>query len=258
MFMELHENETFFFDLDRTIWNWEDFHPGASDLLESLRSTGRDVYFHTDNTLLTRKGYADRLSDMGFQTAQENVITSGYITAQELSRRGVTEAYVAGESGLISEIQDAGIDISEEAEFAVLGFDRSLSYDKMEKIKEITRKGGTLMTCSTEKFFVKGENIMLHQKPFNSAVKEFTRPELTGKPGEVFRRHFKNYFSYFPGKSAFIGDRLADVKTGNSLGMTTALVMNGTTSEEELRKAEEKEIPDYALTSLHKLRRRII
>lgn len=256
--MELHENESFFFDLDRTIWNWKSFRPGASDLLETLRSTGRDVYFHTDNTLLTRKGYADKISEMGFQTTREEVITSGYVTAQELSRRGVTEAYVAGESGLISEIQDAGIDISEDAEFAVLGFDRSLSYDKMEKIKEITQRGGNLMICSTEKFFLKGEKTMLHQKPSNSAVKEFTDPQLTGKPGEIFQRHFKKYFSYFPGKSAFIGDRTADIVTGNSLGMTTAALMQGAIDEETLRNSREKQIPDYALTSLEKLRRRII
>lgn len=256
--MELHENETFFLDLERTLWNWKEFRPGASDLLESLRSTGRDVYFHTDNSLLAREGYADKLTEMGFRTDEEQVITSGYVAGEELSRRGATEAYVAGESGLVSEIQEKGIDITEDADYAVLGFDRSFSYDKLEKIKEIIRNGGKLMICSSEKFFQNGEEVKLHQKPFNSAAKEFTEPELVGKPSENFRRVFKNYFSYFPGKSAFIGDRTADIVAGNSLGMTTAAVMQGALDEEELRQSEDKEIPDYALTSLHKLRRRII
>ncbi|MFB6116136.1 MAG: HAD-IIA family hydrolase [Candidatus Nanosalina sp.] len=256
--MELHENETFFFDLGRTLWNWKEFRPGASDLLESLKSTGRNVYFHTDNTLLSRKGYADKLTEMGFKTTEDQVITSGYVTGQELSKRGVTEVYVAGESGLVSEIEEAGIDITEDADYAVLGFDRSFSYNKLEKINDIVNDGGKILICSSEKFFQHGDEVRLHQKPFNSAVQEFTEPELTGKPSEVYRRHFKNYFSFFPGKSAFIGDRTADMVTGNSLGMTTAAVMNGAIDEEELRQSEDKEIPDYALTSLHKLRRRII
>ena len=255
--MELHENETFFFDLDRTLWNWDEMKPGAADLIETLRTSNRDVYFHTDNTLLSREGYADKLQNMGFKTNKDDILTSGYVAATELSKRGIQKAYVAGESGLVNEIQGQGIEITEDAEHAVLGFDRNFNYSKLEKIRNIAKNGEAII-CSTEKTFMRSETSHPHQKALNSGIREFSHPKLVDKQSKEYRRHFKKYFSYFPGKSAFIGDRLADVKTGNSLGMTTALVMNGATGEQELRKAEEKKIPDYALTSLHKLRRRII
>ena len=256
--MELHENTAFFLDLDRTLWNWDEMKPGAADLIETLLSTDREVYFHTDNTLFTRQGYTEKLGDMGFKTEEENILTSGHVAARELSRKGVQKAYVAGESGLVNEVQEKGIKITEDAEHAVIGLDRNFSYSKLEKIMKIAQKDGEVFVCSTERTFNRAEKIQPHQKPINSAAKELTDLNLVGKPSDTYRRHFKKYFSYFPGESTFIGDRLADIETGNSLGMTTALVMNGATDEKELRKAEDKEVPDYALTSLNKLRRRII
>lgn len=256
--MELHECDTFFFDLDRTLWNWDEMNSDALDLLETLRTTGNDVYFHTDNTLLSREGYADKLTDMGFQTQKDEIITSGYVLAEELSSQGVQEVYVAGESGLISELQDNDINFSEEAENAVLGFDRSFGYNKLQKIVNISKQDGEVFICSTEKTFERAKKSQPHQKALNKAVEEFTEVQLVGKPSDIYRRRFKRYFSYFPGKSAFIGDRLEDIETGNRLGMTTALVMNGATDEEELKNVEDDQVPDYAITSLNKLRRRII
>jgi len=40
--------------------------------------------------------------------------------------------------------------------------------------------------------------------------------------------------------------------------MSTAAVMQGTIDEEKLRNLEGKQVPDYALTRLDKLRRRVI
>jgi HAD superfamily hydrolase (TIGR01450 family) len=256
--MELSENRTFFFDLDGTLWNWDEFKPGALDLLESLESAGRNIYFHTDNTLHNREGYARKLSKMGFEVDKNQIITSGFIASKVLNGKDVTKAYVVGESGLVSEIQDSGIEISADAEYAVLGLDRSFSYDKLEKLRRIAANGGQVLACSNERFFSRKDKTQVHQKALNSAVKEFTDPKLIGKPSQDFTDSFKNYFSYFPGKSVFIGDRPSDIEAGNKLGMSTAAVMQGTIDEEKLRNLEGKQVPDYALTRLDKLRRRVI
>jgi len=256
--MQLHECDTFFFDLDRTLWAWDEMKPSALDLLETLRTTENNIYFHTDNTLLSRKGYADKLTEMGFQTQREDIITSGYVLAEKLTHQGIKEVYVAGESGLITELQENDIDISKEAENAVLGFDRNFNYDKIQKISNIAKKTGNTYICSNERIFQRVNKSQPHQKALNNSIREFSDLKLVGKPSDIYRKRFKRYFSYFPGKSAFIGDRLEDIETGNKLGMTTALVMDGATDEEELKNAKDDQIPDYAITSLDKLRRRII
>lgn len=256
--MELHENRSFFIDLDRTIWNWDELKIGAADLIDTIKSTERKVYFHTDNTLLSRQGYSQKLEKMGIPTGEEEILTAGYVAAQTLVERDIRKVYVAGESGLIEEIQEEDIEITEDAETALVGLDRSFNYDKLQKIMNIAQNGGEILFCSTETVFRRSRGDQPHQGPINKAIQEFGDTEVIGKPSESYRKVFKNYFDYFSGKSVFIGDRFADVETGNQLGMTTAAVLSGEISEEKLRKADEDEVPDYVLTSLNKLRRRII
>lgn len=256
--MELRENDTFFFDLDRTLWDWDSLVIGASDLVDTLRSTGRDVKFHTDNTLLSRQEYVQKLNDLGIKAEKEDIITTGYVAAQTLVERNVQKAYVAGTSGLIEELDEEGIEINQDADTAVVGFDRQFNYDKLSNLMKIADRGGNILVCSSETIFRRSNGDRPHQGPFNRAVAELGETELIGKPSKAFRNVFKDYFSYHTGKSAFIGDRFADIETGNELGMTTGAVLSGEIDEKSLKKAKDKQVPDYALTSLNKLRRRII
>jgi len=255
--MELNDYRNFFFDLDRTLWNWDTTLIGAEDLIDTLNDAGKNVYFHTDNTLLSRKAYAEKLSSMGIRTKEENIITSGYVAGELLSKINTKKVYTVGEQGLVEEINSRDIEITEEASTAVLGLDRNFNYSKIEKCKEIIEKGH-VYTCSTEKTFARENKQLPGPSAINSAVTEYGNVENIGKPSEKYRKVFKEYFDYFPGKSMFIGDRTADIETGNKLGMSTAAVLSGEINEKKLKKAEDEQVPDYVLTGLHKLRRRII
>ncbi|MFB6145539.1 MAG: HAD-IIA family hydrolase [Candidatus Nanohaloarchaea archaeon] len=256
--MELDELNYFFFDLDKTLWNWDDTIIGAEDLIDSLREADKKVYFHTDNTLLSREEYARKLTSMGIPAEEEDIITSGYVAAKHLSKNDITEVYAIGEPGLHTELEKEGIDISEEADTVIAGFDRQFSYSKLRRVMSILENGGDLYLCSTETSFRTSNYSMPHQGPFNLAMKEFGDAEIIGKPSEIFREEFKEYFSFFPGRSAFVGDRLGDMETGNRLGMTTLAVMSGEIDREKLAYAEDIEKPDFGLSSLAKLRRRVL
>jgi len=255
--MELNDYRNFFFDLDRTLWNWDTTLIGAEDLIDTLNDAGKNVYFHTDNTLLSRKAYAEKLSFMGIRTNKENILTSGYVAAEILSKNNTKKVYTIGEQGLVEEITSRDIEITEEASKAVIGLDRNFNYSKLEKAKQIV-EDGHVYTCSTEKTFTREKKQLPGPSSINSAVKEYGKVENIGKPSEKYRKVFKDYFDYFPGKSLFIGDRTADIETGNKLGMSTAAVLSGEIDEKKLKKAEDEQVPDYVLTGLHKLRRRII
>lgn len=258
---ELNELDDFFFDLDKTIWNWDDSIIGAEDLVDSLRESGKSYYFHTDNTLLSRREYARKLSSMGFPADEEDVLTSGYVAAEKLGRDGVTRAYVVGEKGLIDELEARDIEVSQDSNAVVVGLDRQFNYSKLRKAVDILGDGGKLYICSTERTFRKTSGEQPHQAAINQALKEFTdesQVELVGKPSEVFRDVFRNYFTYLPTGSVFIGDRMADVRTGNKLGMTTGAVMSGDLDREKLAEAEEDQQPDFGLSNLNRLKRNII
>lgn len=255
--MKLDEVKNFFFDLDKTLWNWDETIIGAEDTIDTLREKDRNVYFHTDNTLLTRKEYAKKLTAMGIPAEEEQIITSAYTVAKHLEDQNVQQVYVIGESGLVNELEKHDINVSEDASIVVVGFDRQFSYSKLKRAARILGSG-ELYVCSTENSFRSSNGGQPHQGPINRALSELAEPVNAGKPSEIFRRYFEKYFSYFPERSMFIGDRLVDIETGNRLGMKTAAVMSGDIDKEALAGAEEMQQPDYGISHLAKLKRRVI
>lgn len=257
MCMDIDKYQYFFFDLDRTLWNWDSTIIGAEDLIDSLREAGKNVYFTTDNTLLSREEYARKLTDMGMPAEKEDILTSGYVAGKYLAEKDRTSAYVIGESGLIEELEEQEIEVSENTETVVAGFDRNFNYQKARKAMKILQNGEAVL-CSSEKIFRTSSGRQPHQGAFNQVLKQFGDTEMIGKPGEFYRRVFKDYFSYFADSSMFIGDRLADIETGNELGMTTVSVMSGEITREKLKEAGESQTPDYGLSNLARLKRRIL
>ncbi len=256
--MELGEFKNFFFDLDKTLWNWDSTLVGAEDLIHTLNESGKNVYFHTDNTLLTREEYAKKLTSMGIDAETEDVLTSSYVAGRFLESENVTQAYMIGGDSLIEELEEREIDFSEDADVIVAGFDRQFSYNKLKRAMKVMEKGGQLYVCSTEDSFRTSEGVIPHQGAINRALSTFGDAELLCKPGEEYIKVFKRYFSFFPRRSLFIGDRLADIETGNRLGMTTAAVMSGDLDRDRLKQAGEMQKPDYGVSSLHKLRRKVL
>lgn len=256
--MDLNELRTFFLDLDRTVWNWDDFVFPADEVIKSLKSSDKDVKYFTDNTRFSRQGYAEKLTSMGIDTDKEDVITSGYVAAKKLADENVTQAYVIGESGLIDELEEEDIRVNKDADVVVVGFDRQFNYDKLRRAFDILSEGGDLYVCSTESTFHTSQKTVPHQKAINNALAEYAEPVNIGKPSKDFRRYFKRYFSYFNDKAMLVGDRKEDIELGNRLGMKTAAIMTGELSRDELSELEGMQEPDFGLSNLNRLKRRIV
>lgn len=254
---EVVEKNTFFFDIERTLLKWDDTLIGAEELVSRLRDAGKRVKFHTDNSLISRKAYAKRLSSNGISADEEDILNSAYVATQHLYNNGTRKVFTVGESGLIDELDRRDIKVSQEAKDTVVGLDRKLTYDKISAVMEKSQKG-QVFTLSNQKYFEKSSGLQPHQSSINAAVREFADTVNLGKPSEEFQKVFHNYFSYYPGNSVMIGDRKEDIILGNELGMTTVAVMSGELNEEELRNAEGIEEPDYGLSSLHRLSKKII
>lgn len=255
---KINNAENFFFDLDKTVWNRDSLTLGSEDLVHRLKQSGKNVYFHTDNTLFTREELARKLSSMGIKTEKEQIFNVGYALGRYLSENMVNKAYVIGETGLMDELEETGIEITENAETVIVGLDRQFNYDKMRRAFEIMENGGRMYICSTENSFNTGNSEKPHQGSYNSVFDNFENVETAGKPGDIFVEQFKDYFNYNRMNSIFIGDRLADIETGNRLGMSTGAVMSGNLTKPRIAKAGKRQKPDFGIPSLHKLRRRII
>lgn len=259
MAVELSDLNSFFFDLDKTIWNWDSTIIGAEDLMDTIREKNGKHRFHTDNTLLSRKRYAEKLNSMNIPADKSDILTSGYVAARKAASDGHNKVYAIGESGLMEELEENGLKVSQDADAVVAGFDRQFNYEKLRKAMSILEEGGKLYICSTEKTFRKTNGEQPHQEPFNRALKTYAEDvELVGKPSKAFRDEFKDYFTYIPTDAVLIGDRAEDIETGNKLGMRAGAVMSGELDRKKIARADSDREPHFGLSNLNRLKRRIL
>ena len=256
--MDLSKINKFYFDLDHTLWKWNETILGAEDLIHTIQQSNRQVYFHTDNSLLSSKSYAKKLGKMNIETEKESILTVNHVAARFFDRKNIHSVYTIGEGDLIQELGNHEIRNSQSADDVLLGLDRQFSYSKLQRAMRILENGGTLYICSTETTLQDGSKKIPHQEALNKSLRTYTdNVKLLGKPSDEFVNAFSSYFGYLPEKSLFVGDRLEDIEVGNKLGMKTALVMSGKTSKNDLENVESIRRPDFGVGNLSKLSKRI-
>src|SRR2546425_10521164 len=70
------------FDADGVLIHGKTPQPGAIELLDWVRASGRRLFVLTNNSSTARGKYAARLRHMGFRISASEIITSGYLTAR--------------------------------------------------------------------------------------------------------------------------------------------------------------------------------
>ena len=68
------------FDLDGVIYRGAEPVPGAVELVAWLHRRDVAVRFATNNSMVTRAGYAQRLGEMGITTSPAEIVTSSSAT----------------------------------------------------------------------------------------------------------------------------------------------------------------------------------
>jgi phosphoglycolate phosphatase len=98
---------------------------------------------------------------------------------------------------------------------------------------------------------------MGHQRPVQvGAIKGSTKrePTVVGKPEGFMLQNIASNFGLQPSQICMVGDRLdTDVMFGKNGGLTTALVLSGVTTEEELMSEENHVHPDFCMDQLSDL-----
>lgn len=234
----LEQVRCFLLDLDGTFYVGGRLLPGSRPFMAALARTGRDYLFVTNNSSQHAGHYADKLARMGFPVPQVKVFTSGEATALYLQRRYPgARLYVVGTPALEEEMRRHGFELSQEipdaADVAVLGFDTTLTYQKMRRLCDLARQG--LPYVATHPDFncpVEGGYI-----PDIGAMIAFVRastgrdPEVIGKPQAEMARAAMARTGLEPHQLAMVGDRLyTDIAMGKGAGILSILVLSGETS----------------------------
>ena len=258
---ELQKFKGFIFDCDGVIWRGENKIEGVDGVIRYLRREGKRIVFLTNNSTKTREEYAKRLKLFGIDAKIDEIVTSGYVTAQYLREKygRNLRLYIIGESGLIEEMKNFGFTILSEKDawhrkidVVVVGLDRKLTYEKLAAGAYAILNGAKFIATNadpnipTEKGLLPGAGAIVSFLKVSTGIE----PEIViGKPSVEIMNFALKILGTDPENTLVVGDRIeTDIIAAKRARCKSLIVLTGATTLEEVKKSEIK--PDFILESL--------
>ncbi len=234
----------FLLDMDGTFNLGDQLIDGSLYFVETLNELGKDYLFLTNNSSKHGRLYAEKITRLGLPIPEEKVFTSGEATALYAQREYPSaKVYVVGTTPLEEEFRQHGFQLEEnDPELVVLGFDTTLTYQKLWKLCDFVRAGCPYIAthpdfnCPTETGYMPDIGAMI------AFVRASTGREpdvVIGKPNRMILDAVSQKFGFAIPEMAMVGDRLyTDIALGQTSGITTCLVLSGETHPEDLADSE--------------------
>ena len=249
----LRDTRLFVLDMDGTFYLGDRILPGAADFLHAVREAGKDYLFFTNNSSRSPRDYMAKLARMGCPITRDQIMTSGDVTIRYLQTHfpGKT-VYLVGTPPLEQSFREAGIPlVSERPDIVVIGFDTTLTYEKLSNACTYIREGARFLAthldinCPTETGFIPDCGSFCAAISLSTGV----QPRYLGKPFAETVDMVLDKTGFAREDVAFVGDRLyTDVATGVKNGAMGLLVLTGETHLEDLDGSEVQ--PDAVYASL--------
>lgn len=255
----------FIFDMDGTIYLGGIPFDFAIRFIKNLRANGQRVLFFTNNASHSKEFYYEKLTRLGFEPGEGEIMTSGDVTAAFLTRnRAGKSVYLLGTGELWDEFTLAGvpmisdregklIDKNAKADIVVTSFDTTLTYEKLTLACDFIRGGAEYLSthpdynCPTETGFIPDSGAIA------AAVTASTGavPTYFGKPYPETAQMISEITGVERSDMCIFGDRLyTDIATGKKHGITAVLVLTGESTLSDVDAAEEDMRPDMIFESL--------
>ncbi len=244
----------FLLDMDGTFYLGDRLLEGALRFIDVLHAQGKQFLFLTNNSSKHRSQYAAKISRLGLPISEEAVLTSGEATALYLQKQHPgADIYLVGTPSLEEEFRQFGFHlVQHEPQLLVLGFDTTLTYQKLWMLCDFVRAGIPYIAthpdfnCPTETGFMPDVGAMI------AFVEAATgrRPDLVvGKPNRLIVDAAAIKLNLPVEELAMIGDRLyTDIALGQTSGIATILVLSGETKLTDLDGSPYQ--PDYTFDNL--------
>ena len=253
---EIQNTACFLFDLDGTVYLGDQLLSGAEDLLSYLDQESRPYFFLTNNSSRSRADYSIKLARYGLDIPLEKIFSSGMATAIFLKKQNPgSKIYLVGTPSLEEEFRTYGFQlVDDDPDYAVLGFDTSLTYHKIWKFCDFVNEGIPYIAthpdinCPTLDGFMPDIGAMMAMIQSSTGK---VADIVVGKPNPPMVEAIVELTGFEPGQLTMVGDRLyTDIAMGKA-GIHTVLVLSGETKREDLSKAPWQ--PDLVCEDLREL-----
>lgn len=246
---------TVVFDLDGVVYVGDAAVPGAAETLRTLDDLGWRLVFATNNSTRTEDETADKIERLtGYRPRPSFAVTSGSAAVHYL--RGRHESVLAvGAPGLTATIEAAGletVDDPDRADAVVVGLDRGISYETIDRAASAIRKGAEFVATNTDATFPTPDGLAPGAGAIVAAIGSAAgaEPVSCGKPELPMRELLSSLV--VGDEVVMVGDRAeTDLAIARHLGWRAVLTLTGVTElASDVPRALE---PDDVITSISEL-----
>lgn len=276
----LAKTDIFIFDCDGVIWKGDSLIAGVPSVLDKLRELGKKIFFVTNNSTKSRKGYLGKFKSLGLEVNPEEIFSSSFAAAAYLEQNPLPpgkKAYIIGQEGIGDELDllsiphiggpaDAGkviklgpgvrVDQDPDVAAVIVGFDSAINYYKIQYAQLCINENKDCrfiatnldaVTHLTEEQEWAGNGAMV------GAIKGCTgrEPILVGKPSPLMVDYIVDKYKCDRSRICMVGDRLdTDILFGADNGLQTVLTLSGVTTKEKLFSESNLIRPQYYVNSI--------
>jgi HAD superfamily hydrolase (TIGR01450 family) len=231
--------------------------PGAVEVLERIRASGRPLVLFTNGSHVGPAAIAAGLRDDGLPIGDHEVLTPVQSAITYVRRRHPGRPALLFASAATTElIAAAGIPIAtgEEAELVFVAHVDEIDFASLERAARAVTRGAPLLTGSYVPGYA-GANGMIFSRGamITAAIAKVTgaRPKVLGKPSRAAVQELGTHFGLPTSELAVIGDDLTmDVALGRMGGSRTVLVRSGISGQIDLERVPAGRRPDAVIDAV--------
>jgi HAD superfamily hydrolase (TIGR01450 family) len=263
--VRLDDVRGFVFDIDGSlVHRGSDYRPlplpGAVEVLESIRASGRPFVLFTNGSHVSPETFARGLRDEGLPVEDRELLTPvcsalSYIDRRHRGRR----AMVFGSDATRERVARAGVPLTdgEDAELVFVTHVEQVDLDALERAARAVSRGARLLTANYQSGYW-GANgpIFSRGAMLTAGIAKVTgaRPIVVGKPSKAAVREISDRLGLPSADLAVIGDDLGmDIALGHLGGSRTILVRSGMSGEVDLDAVPERQRPDAVVDGVEEL-----
>ncbi|MGI6019939.1 MAG: HAD-IIA family hydrolase [Lachnospiraceae bacterium] len=248
----------FVLDMDGTIYLENRLFPFTRDFLKKVESTGREYCYFTNNSSKNQRDYLEKLDILGIPVKPEKMFLSTQVIIEYLMKNypDKKKVYVVGTPSLERSFEESGYVMDDASpDMVILGFDTTLTYDKLVKACDFVRDGCLYfgVNCDYNCPVKDGGYI----PDCGSIAKLVERsagrlPEFFGKPSRHTLDYIVEHTGYRMDEIAVVGDRIyTDIALANGTPVVSVMVLTGEGSVNDLEDYDFS--PDIIVESLESL-----
>lgn len=246
---KIEEIGCFLLDMDGTIYLGNRLIEGALTFLDTLKQQKKRFIFLTNNSSKGKKAYTEKLHRLGIKVTDEDVYSSGDATIHYLNKiKKNARVFLLGTPALEEDFIKTGFQLVKERDetidFVVLGFDTTLTYEKLWIACDYIKSGVKYIATHGDLVCPLEDNKTM---PDAGAMIELIyaatgrRPKIIGKPELTMVEAISEVYGIEKEALAMVGDRLyTDIKMGQVADITSILVYSGETTREMYKSSEIK------------------